>query len=367
MKIPFLDLKKLNAPFEMAFQEGLKSFLESGHYVLGSAVKNFESEFANYCGSKFCIGTGNGLDALTLILKAYIELEKLREGDKIIVAANTYIATILAIKHAGLISVLVEPDEETFNLDPFLISEKITPEVKGVLVTHLYGQLADMQKLREISEENNLLLIADAAQAHGAENLEGKKAGSLADATGFSFYPTKNLGALGDAGAVTTNNEALTKMISKLRNYGSSSKYINDVVGLNSRLDELQATFLLEKLPFLDAQNQRRREIAQRYFSEVKNPKIKLPFWNGSKNHVFHLFVVRVEKRKEFCDFLDSKNIGYLIHYPIPPHKQKALMEFNHLIFPITEKIHEEVVSIPLNQNLVDKEVDYIVSVLNSY
>ncbi|HET8884827.1 MAG TPA: DegT/DnrJ/EryC1/StrS family aminotransferase [Salinimicrobium sp.] len=365
--IPFLDLKKMNAPYETTFQERFLAFLNSGHYILGKGVEKFEESFAAYCGAKFCIGTGNGLDALNLIFRGYIELGQLKEGDKIIVAANTYIATILAIKHAGLTPVLVEPDEGTFNLDSSLVSEKITREVRGILVTHLYGQLADMKKLREISEENNLLLIADSAQAHGAEDENGNKAGSLADATGFSFYPSKNLGALGDAGAVTTNDEDLAEVVSKLRNYGTSSKYINEYVGYNSRLDELQALFLLEKLPFLDEENDQRRNIATRYFSEIKNEKIKLPFWNGSKNHVFHLFVVRVKNRKDFCEFLNSKNIGNLVHYPIPPHKQKALSEFSDLKFPITEKIHEEVVSIPLNPMMTKEEIGEVVSTLNSY
>lgn len=367
MKIPFLNLKKLNAPFEKAFQERFVDFLNSGHYILGNSVSQFEKEFAVYCGTKFCIGTGNGLDALTLILKGYVELGRLNPRDKVIVAANTYIATILAVKHAGLTPVLVEPDEKTFNLDPFQVSEKIDSEVKAILVTHLYGQPADMEKLREISEKENLLLIADAAQAHGAQDQNGKKAGNLADAAGFSFYPSKNLGALGDGGAVTANDPDLANMISKLRNYGSSSKYVNDVVGYNSRLDELQAAFLLAKLPFLNEQNEKRREIAKKYLSEIENPKIQLPFWDGGKNHVFHLFVVRMTNREEFCDFLKSKEIGFLIHYPIPPHKQKALAEFSGLNFPITEKIHEEVVSIPLHPEMTDEEVDCVIHSLNKF
>lgn len=367
MKVPFLDLKKLNQPFEKAFQERFADFLDSGYYVLGKGVEAFEKSFAEYCSARHCVGTGNGLDALTLILRGYIELGKLREGDKVIVAANTYIATILAVKHAGLEPVLVEPDEKTFNLDPFLVLENLDLDVKAILVTDLYGQLADMQKLREISDLNYLLLIADSAQAHGAENAEGVKAGNLADATGFSFYPSKNIGGLGDAGAVTTNDEALAEIIAKLRNYGTASKYINEYVGYNSRLDELQAFFLLEKLPFLDAQNEQRRKIASRYLNEIRNEKIQLPFWDGSKNHVFHLFVVRVKDREDFCNFLNLKNIGNLIHYPVPPHKQKALAEFAHLQLPITETIHEEVVSLPMSPVMTEAEIDYVVSILNSY
>ncbi|TQD38818.1 DegT/DnrJ/EryC1/StrS family aminotransferase [Haloflavibacter putidus] len=365
--IPFLDLKKLNQPYEKAFQKSFQEFLASGHYVLGKAVKEFETQFATYCGVQHCIGVGNGLDALTLILKAYIELGKLQKDDKVMVAANTYIATILAVKQAGLQPVLVEPDEKTFNLDPAAVEKELDKSVKAILVTHLYGQLAAMQTLRKITKENNLILISDAAQAHGAEDANGKKAGSLADAAGFSFYPTKNLGALGDGGAVTTNNKELANVISKLRNYGTSSKYVNDYVGVNSRLDEVQAGFLLKKLPALDKDNSHRRNIAKRYLSEIKNEKIKLPFWDRNKNHVFHLFVIRVKNRKEFCDYLEKNEIGYLIHYPIPPHRQKALQEFSNCSFPFTEKISQEVLSIPMSPVIEEEVVLEVIRVLNLY
>lgn len=365
--IPFLDLHKINQPHEKAFRESFQKFLDSGYYVLGNAVKEFEQVFAKYCGVHYCVGVGNGLDALTLILKAYLELGKLQEGDKVIVAANTYIATILAIKHAGLEPVLVEPDEKTFNLNPIEVEKNIDASIKAILVTHLYGQLADMKSLRKIADENNLLLMADAAQAHGAEDENGNKAGSLADAAGFSFYPSKNLGTLGDGGAVTTNNKDLASVISQLRNYGTSSKYINEYIGFNSRLDELQAYFLLEKLKDLDKANNHRKQVASRYLNEINNEKIKLPYWNGSANHVFHLFVVQVENRENFAEFLEKNEIGYLIHYPLPPHQQKAFFEFSNLSFPITEKIHEQVVSIPISPVMTQSEIDRVISVLNAY
>lgn len=365
--IPFLDLKKINQPYEKAFKQSFQRFLDSGYYVLGNAVKEFEQQFATYCGVTHCVGVGNGLDALTLILKAYIELGTLQKGDKVIVAANSYIATILAVKQAGLQPILVEPDLKTFNLDPAAIEKHVDKSVKAILVTHLYGQLADMKTLRKISNKNNLLLLADAAQAHGAEDANANKAGSLADATGFSFYPTKNLGALGDGGAVTTSNTKLVEIIAKLRNYGFDKKYVSDYVGVNSRLDEVQAGFLLEKLPYLDKDNSRRRAIAKTYLSEIKNEKLQLPFWDASKNHVFHLFVIRLTQRDAFCAYLKEHKIGFSIHYPVPPHKQKALQELSGFTFPITEKIHQEVVSLPIDPTLQQKDIDKIVKLVNAY
>lgn len=362
--IPFLNLQQLNAPYKERFQKRFTSFLDSGYFILGEKVSEFEKEFASFCGVNFCAGTGNGLDALTLILRAYIELGHLRAGDKVIVAANTYIATILAVKQAGLKAVLAEPDEKTFNLDPKQVEKAITPQTKAILTTHLYGQLSDMEALSAIAVKNNLLLIADAAQSHGAVN---KDQIELADACGYSFYPTKNLGALGDGGAVTSNDKDLIDMVKILRNYGSSEKYINEFIGYNSRLDELQAAFLLEKLKDLHAQNQRRREIASVYLKQIKNDKIRLPFWDQTDNHVFHLFVVRVEDRNHFCRYLDENGIGYLIHYPVPPHKQKALTEYSDLNLPLTEKIHQQVVSIPLHPCLEEEEIQKIIAVLNSY
>ncbi|HEY4616723.1 MAG TPA: DegT/DnrJ/EryC1/StrS family aminotransferase [Flavobacterium sp.] len=367
--IPFLDLKKINEPYETAFQEKLKVVLDKGWYILGDEVKEFESSFAKYCGTQYCIGTGNGLDALVLIFKAYIELGKLQKGDEVIVPANTYIASILAILQTDLIPVLVEPKLETYNIDPDLISKKITSKTKAILVVHLYGQLAEMDAIHEIAVANDLLLIEDAAQSHGAFfEVEGQTSKAKgANAQAYSFYPGKNLGALGDAGAVVTNDYELSRTIQSLRNYGSETKYYNDHIGVNSRLDELQAAFLNVKLSYLDSDNELRRVIARRYLAEINNDKIVLPYWDLSSNHVFHLFVVRTKNRTELQDYLNRNGIQTVIHYPIPPHKQKALSEWNDLSFPITEKIHDEVLSLPISPVLTADEVDYIITVLNKY
>lgn len=372
--ISFLDLKKINEPYETAFQTKLKSVLENGWYILGNEVKAFESNFASYCGTKHCVGVGNGLDALVLIFKGYIQLGRLQKGDEVIVPANTYIASILAILEADLIPVLVEPVLETCNINPDLISAKITSKTRAILVVHLYGQLADMDQINAIAHQNNVLVIEDSAQAHGAvlaesrkPKAESKKSGNLSNAAAFSFYPGKNLGALGDGGAVTTNDDELAKTIQSLRNYGSEAKYQNEYIGVNSRLDELQAAFLNVKLPNLDAENNRRRAIAKRYLAEIKNEKITLPFWDFSENHVFHLFVIRTENRDELQQYLLENGIQTMIHYPIPPHRQKAFSNWNKLSFPITEKIHKEVLSLPINPVLIDDEVGFVVSVLNRY
>ncbi|WP_395043725.1 DegT/DnrJ/EryC1/StrS family aminotransferase [Flavobacterium sp.] len=376
--IKFLDLQKINEQYEEQFQEKMKLVLDKGWFILGDEVKEFEQNFANYCETKYCIGVGNGLDALILIFKAYIQLGKLQKGDEVIVPANTYIASILAILQADLIPVLVEPRLETYNINPDLIQEKITSKTKAILAVHLYGQLAEMDKINAIAKQNNLLVIEDAAQAHGAstqysassnqfvEN-ENYKAGNLSNAAAFSFYPAKNLGALGDAGAITTNDEALSKVIFSIRNYGSEKKYHNDFIGFNSRLDELQAAFLNVKLPFLDADNFRRETIATSYLTEIKNDKIVLPKWDFSENHVFHLFVIRTQNRNELQQYLSDNGIETLIHYPIAPHKQKAFSSWNDMSFPITEKIHDEVLSLPISTVMTDDEVEYIIEILNTY
>lgn len=364
--IKFLDLHKINQPYEALFQEKLKTFLDKGWYILGNEVQTFELNFAHYCGTKFCIGVGNGLDALTLIFKGYIELGKLQKGDEVIVPANTYIASILAILQADLVPVLVEPDEKSFNLNPNLLAENITSKTKAILVVHLYGQLAEMKQINWIAKENNLLVVEDAAQAHGAK-LENKSAGNFGNAAGFSFYPSKNLGALGDGGAITTNDSDLAEILFSLRNYGSEVKYHNDFIGVNSRLDELQAAFLNVKLPHLDTENQRRRSIVKRYLAEIKNKKIGLPSYDGSQNHVFHLFVISTQNRDELQKYLTENNIQTQIHYPIPPHKQKALPQFNHLSFPITEKMQDEVLSLPMSPVMTDDEVDFVINVVNQF
>ena len=368
--IKFLDLQKLNQPYQEQFQDKMKLVLDKGWFILGDEVKQFESNFANYCGTNYCIGVGNGLDALVLIFKGYIQLGKLQKGDEVIVPANTYIASILAILQADLVPVLVEPKLETYNLNPNLISEKITAKTKAILAVHLYGQLAEMGAINSMAKQHNLLVIEDAAQAHGAI-YNDKKAGNLSDASAFSFYPGKNLGALGDAGAITTNDDELAKVIFALRNYGSEQKYFNKYIGINSRLDELQAAFLNVKLPYLDKENDIRRHIAKRYLSEIKNDKIILPTWDFSDNHVFHLFVIRTEKREELQRYLKQNNIETIIHYPIPPHQQKAFStdtsEWNSLSFPISEKIHSEVLSLPISPVMTMDEVEYIIRILNQY
>jgi dTDP-4-amino-4,6-dideoxygalactose transaminase len=373
--IKFLDLKKINEPYETAFQEKLKSVLASGWYILGKEVEQFEINFAQYCGAQFCIGAGNGLDALTLIFKGYIQLGKLQKGDEVIVPANTYIASILAILQADLVPVLVEPKLETYNIDPNLIQEKVTAKTKAVLVVHLYGQLAEMEVIQEIAIQNNLIVVEDAAQSAGAKSLltlegeikEYEKALPSGAASAYSFYPAKNLGALGDGGAVVTNDNELAKTIQSLRNYGSEIKYQNEYIGVNSRLDELQAAFLNLKLPNLNADNEKRRIIAKRYLSEIKNEKIILPYWDLSENHVFHLFVIRTQNRNDLQKYLAENNIETMIHYPIPPHKQNAFETWNDLSFPITEKIHGEVLSLPISPIMTEDEVSFVISILNKY
>lgn len=373
--IKFLDLQKINARFETDFQERFRHFLDSGYYILGSEVERFESDFANYCGSRYCIGTANGLDALTLIFKSYIHLGELQLNDEVLVPANTYIASILSIINSGLKPVLVEPDLETYNISLNDIEKHISEKTKAILAVHLYGQLVDMEAVNAIAESRGLLVIEDAAQAHGAvansksqtSNSKIGKAGNLGHAAAFSFYPSKNLGALGDAGAVTTNDDVLAETLKMMRNYGSSEKYVNEMVGFNSRLHELQAAFLNIKLKMLDDDNNRRQSIAGRYLHEIKNKKIALPFYSGAKDHVFHVFVVRVSDRSRFVTYLQTHKIGFLIHYPLPPHHQKALSMFKQTTFPVTEAIHKTIVSIPISPVMTDEEVTTVINVLNAY
>lgn len=368
--IKFLDLQKINHQYQERFQQKMKLVLDKGWFILGDEVKTFESNFADYCGSNHCIGVGNGLDALVLIFRGYIQLGKLQKGDEVIVPANTYIASILAILQADLVPVLVEPKLETYNINPDLIQDKITSKTKAILAVHLYGQLAEMEAINAIAKQNNLLVIEDAAQSHGAVS-NHKKAGNFSDAAAFSFYPGKNLGALGDAGAITTNDDNLAKVIFAMRNYGSEQKYHNDYIGVNSRLDELQAAFLNVKLPYLDKENKIRQSIAKRYLAEIKNEKIIVPTWDLSGNHVFHLFVVRTSERNALQSYLKQNDIETLIHYPIAPHKQKAFTPetsgWNSLSYPITEKIHREVVSLPISPVMTNDEVDYVIKILNQY
>lgn len=365
--IPFLDLHKINARFDAEFTEAFQRFRDTAYYILGDEVQAFEKEFAAYCGVPYCVGVANGLDALRLILEGYKILGRIHEGDEVLVAANTYIATILAIQQAGLTPVLVEAENQTYNFDLTTIEKHIGPKTKAIMPVHLYGQLSPMKHINDIAESHGLLVIEDAAQGHGIRDHQGRSAGSLGHAAGFSFYPTKNLGALGDGGAVTTGDSELYEVVRKLRNYGFRERYVSEYVGLNSRLDEIQAALLRIKLPHLDADNAERRKIAGRYFNGIRNRKLHLPSYDGSENHIFHLFVVRVENRADFTRFLKASGIGYLIHYPVPPHKQEALSAYAHLSFPVTEQIHEQVVSLPISPMMTSKEVEEVIAVLNRY
>ena len=365
--IKFLDLHKINARFESQFQEQFQQFLDSGYYILGKQVSNFETNYANYCGTSHCIGTSNGLDALILIFKAYKALGILKENDEVLVPANTYIASILSVIHSGLKPVFVEPDEHTFNISVLEIEKYITPKTRAILAVHLYGQLADMTRINSLAKANDLLVIEDAAQAHGAINEKGNRAGNLSDAAAFSFYPSKNLGALGDGGAVTTNNKTLADTIKKLRNYGTSKKYVNELAGFNNRLDEIQAAFLNIKLQMLDEDNNKRRHVVKRYLSEMKNEKIKLPFYTNTLDHVFHQFVVMVKDRNLFIDFLKNQDIETLIHYPIAPNKQEALKDYESLHLPMSEHIHKTIVSLPISPVMTENEITQIINAINLY
>ena len=364
--IKFLDLHKINNRFRDQFEAAFSKSLEDSHFILGNNVSKFEDEFAKYCGTKYCIGTANGLDALTLILKGYIELGKLNKGDKVIVPANTFIASILSVLHAELEPVLVEPNPKTYNLSIEEVTKAITGDVKAIIMVHLYGQLADVDAYKSLAEKHQLLLIEDAAQAHGAKCDLGM-AGNLSNAAAFSFYPSKNLGAFGDGGAITTNDSKLNETIRLLGNYGSKEKYKNSIIGYNSRLDDLQAAFLSIKLKTLDEDNQRRRKIAKQYLDGIKSPKLKLPHFDGSQNHVFYAFVVEIEDREDFIKFLNKNEIEWLIHYPVPPHQQPALRLYSHISLPITEQIHESVISLPISPVLTDQEVQIVINTLNTY
>lgn len=367
MMIKFLDLQAINLVHQKEIEQKLLEVFRSGWYLLGNEVKIFEAKLANFIGTSHAIGVANGLDALRLILRAYIENGVMQKGDEIIVPANTYIASILAISDNGLIPVLVEPSPETFNIDVSEIEKKITPKTRGILIVHLYGRAIWSEELQKIASNSGLKIIEDNAQAIGA-SWNGIKTGNLGDAAAFSFYPGKNLGALGDAGAVTTNDKSLAQTIRAIANYGSKEKYVNLYQGLNSRLDEIQAAVLTVKLKYIDSENQRRKEIAEKYLAGIKNPKLVLPENPADKNeHVWHLFVIRTSEREKLQNFLSERGIQTLIHYPIPPHQQAAYKEWNHLSFPITEKIHQEVLSLPISPVLTDDEVEKVITVLNDF
>ena len=367
MKIDFLNLKDVNQRFEGEFQIAYQKFIARGNYILGEDLELFEGAFAEFCGTVYAIGVASGLDALRLTLEAYKNLGQLKKGDRVAVPANTFIATILAIEQSGLVPVLVDVEEVKYSFCLKQLEEVLSSDIKAIIPVHLYGKLAPMKEIMELADKHNLLVIEDAAQAHGAKYKSGAIAGALGHAAGFSFYPTKNLGALGDAGAVTTNNKALADEVRSLRNYGSSQKYVYENIGFNSRLDTIQAAFLRIKLAYLKADNQHRQQIALRYILEVNNPKIQMPSYLGEEDHVFHLFVVQVENRKLFMHYLEQNQVGCMIHYPIAPHKQKALKHLNTKSYPVTERIHEHIVSLPISPVMRNEEVDYVIQVLQKY
>ena len=360
--IKFLDLEKVHNRFRREIDERIKHILDIGWYLQGEEDKKFEQNFAKFCGVKHCIGVANGLDALNLIIKAY----GFGAGDEIIVPANTYIASILAISENGCTPVLVEPDIDTRNINPDLIEEKITKNTKAIMVVHLYGQAVQMDKIWDLAKKYNLKIIEDSAQAHGAI-YKGKRVGNLGDASGFSFYPGKNLGCMGDGGCVTTNDDDLAAKVRAIANYGSDRKYHHIYKGVNSRLDEIQAAILDVKLPHLDSDNARRREISKYYRENIKNPKIELPKVYDEAAHVWHIFAIRTEKRDELQKYLEDNGIQTNIHYPTPQHKQGAYKEWENQSYPVTEEIHKTILSIPISPVLTDEEAKKVVEVINGW
>lgn len=370
--IPFLDLKSINAQYRAELIEACTRVIDSGWYICGQELQQFESEFAAYCNTQHCIGVANGLDALILTLRAWLELGHLHPGDEVIVPANTYIASILAISANGLTPILVEPDSTSYNLCPHKLRQAITAKTKVILPVHLYGQLADMPAIMDIAHEHGLMVLEDAAQAHGA-SINGKKAGNWGNAAGFSFYPGKNLGALGDAGAITTNDAELAHTLRALRNYGSHEKYKNLFKGVNSRLDEIQAAMLSVKLKHLDEDTAHRRLVANLYTRGITNTAIGLPTHNAqltsevAERHVWHLYVIRTKQREALQKHLAVNDIQTLIHYPIPPHQQQAYKKWNARIYPLTESLQQEVLSLPMGPTVTVEMVNKVVETVNSF
>lgn len=364
--IPFLDLKKINKQYSEELKKACSRVIDSGWYIMGDELKKFEQEFSAYTKTRFCLGVANGLDALVLVLRAWKEMGKLNDGDEVIVPSNTYIASILAISENNLTPILVEPDSKTFNLTANSIRSAITPRTKAVLPVHLYGQICPMDEIMNLADQFKLLVIEDCAQSHGA-TLAGKPAGSWGHAGAFSFYPGKNLGAIGDAGAVVTNDVDLHGVISALRNYGSHEKYKNEYKGINSRLDEIQAAVLNVKIKHLDNEIAIRREIARKYLSEIQNPLIELPAIANDEEHVWHLFVVKTKSRTQFQEYLTAKGVQTLIHYPIPPHKQHAYQEWQELSLPVSEGLHKEVISLPIGSHLDSEDINKIIETINTF
>lgn len=364
--INFLDLKNVNSRYQQELKEACARVIDSGWYIMGNELSQFETEFSDYCGVKHVLGVANGLDALILVLDAWKEQGKLKAGDEVIVQANTYIASVLAITQNDLIPVLVEPNPNTYNLCPEIVRAAITKKTKAILPVHLYGQLSPMREIMNIAKEHNLLVLEDCAQAHGAM-IDGRKAGNWGDAAAFSFYPGKNLGALGDAGAIATNDDSLAEVVCALRNYGSHKKYENLYQGVNSRLDEIQAAMLRVKLGYLDSDTKRRQEIAARYCTEITHPAVQLPIFDNPESHVWHLFVVQSATREALQSHLQSCDIQTLIHYPIPPHKQKAYNTFNHMTLQVTELLHRQVLSLPMDPTMSEEAVTRVIAAVNGF
>jgi len=370
--IKFLDLYSINKPYQKEIEMAAKKVIDSGWYLKGKQTDKFEKKLAENTGTTHCISTGNGLDALRLILRAWMEMGDMKIGDEVIVPATTFIASWLAVSECGLKPVPAEPDLATYNLDLESVKSRITERTKAIMVVHLYGQVCWSRELEQLAVDYGLKIIEDNAQAIGAE-WNRCKTGNLGNAGAFSFYPGKNLGALGDAGAVTTGDGKLAYTVHTLGNYGMSEKYVNDFKGVNSRMDEIQAAILSVKLKYLDEEIWRRREIAQKYLQKIQNPVIVLPqllkgvMAKEYKGHVWHLFVVRTQERDRFQQYLTEQSIQTLIHYPIPPHKQRAYRELNHLSLPVTEKIHNEVLSLPIGSHLSEQDVDTIIEAVNRY
>lgn len=364
--IKFLDLKGITAQYAEELQEAVINVTNSGWYLQGEANAKFEQEYSNYIGTQYTVGVANGLDALIWIYKAYIELGIMQPGDEVIVPANTYIASILAISENGLVPVLVEPNINTLEIDDELIEKAITPRTKSILIVHLYGRCAYTEKIGNLCNKYNLKLVEDNAQAHGCQ-WKGKKTGSLGDAAGHSFYPGKNLGAFGDAGAVTTNDKKLADTIRALANYGSTKKYVFQYKGRNSRLDEIQAAVLSVKLKHLDKDNKRRKEIGAQYIAGISNPSITLPITLPDEENVFHIFPILCEQRDKLQEYLKVHEVQTLIHYPIPPHKQECYKEWNEWSFPISEKIHTQELSLPISPVMTDEEVKRVIDLINHF
>lgn len=364
--IKFLDLQKVTASHGDEINEAVTRVVNSGWYLQGNENEKFEKDFADYIGTDYCVGCANGLDALVWIFRAYIEMGVMKPGDEVIVPANTYIASILAISENGLVPVLVEPDINTYQIDPEKIEAAITPRTKAILIVHLYGQYAYTDKIGELCRKYSLKLVEDNAQAHGCK-FNGQRTGSIGDAAGHSFYPGKNLGALGDAGAVTTNDEELAKVIRAVANYGSAKKYVFKYTGRNSRLDEIQAAVLDVKLRYLDSDNERRKQVAEMYIKGITNPAVITPVVPDRDAHVFHIFPIRTKKRDELQKYLTENGVQTNIHYPIAPHKQECYKDWNSWSFPISEQIHAEELSLPISPVITDEEVNEVIRLINAW